>query len=645
MVEAEKRNSKLYIDEKLVFDMQPEELTEYENVFKSIDKDKDGHIDSKELLDVFHCLGYRDMKESDMVTIIKEVDLNNNQKIEYQEFILMMKKFKKLGIKDKFTKILSKDGHTQFKVEGTGSYSTFSEEERSAYVKVINSVLSKDQDCAHLLPINPDSMDLFPVLKNGLVLCKLINTAQPGTIDERVINKKENMNIFLCTENLKLALSSAKSIGIRVIGVDATTILDQRYPLILGILWQIIRIILLASVTIKKHPEIIKLLKEGEELGTLMKLPPEDILKRWFNYHLEKANYQKKLENFAQDLADSEKYTVLLHQLDPKRCDNSALQEKDLVKRAQKVLDNAKKLGAESYITPDDIKNGREKLNLLFTAEIFNNFHGLEDLTKEEAEAFEKAGILDDDVEGTREERAFRMWINSLGIDDVYMNNLYEDVRSGVLLLKVIEKLKPGCVDWKKVDLEPKNKFAKVVNCNEAINACKKVPITIVSTAGSDLHEPNKKLILGVVWQLMRESTLKILGNKKEKDIIEWANSMVKLEPVLKSFEDQRFKDSLIFIDIMSVIEERIIDWDIVKKDDLSPEALQNNAKYAISIARKLGATVFCVWEDIAEVKPKMLLTFTAALFEINHLMQKLKLEKGKINQNNDLKDNVGLAD
>lgn len=566
-IPAEKRTSKLFVDEKMVYDMDPSELHEYETVFGSIDKDKNGSIDVAEILEVFHCLGYREMSKEDAKSLIKEVDLNNNGCIEYHEFIQMMKKFKKLGIKDKFTKFLNKQGQTQYKVEGLGSYSTFSEEEKTAYCKVINSVLAKDPDCAAFIPINPESMDIFPSLKNGIILCKLINVAVKGTIDERVINKKENMNIFLCTANIKLALASAKSIGIKVIGIDQTTILEQRFPLILGILWQVIKIILLASVSIKTHPQIIKLLNEGESLTDLLKLPPEDILKRWFNYHLTKAGHDKKLNNFSNDLKDSEKYTILLNQLDSKRCDKSALDESDLAKRAEKVIANAKKLGAESYVTPEDIKTGNEKLNLLFVAEIFNNFHGLDDLTKEEAEAYDKAKLLDDDVEGTREERAFRAWINSMGLTDVpHVNNLYEDVRSGVLLLKVIEKVKPGVVNWKKVDLNAKNNFTQVVNCNEAIDACKKIPLSIVSTAGPDIHQPNKKLVLGVVWQLMRESTLQILGNKTETDILAWVNTMISINPPLKSFSDQRLKDSIYFIDIMNVIEPRAIDWDIIKK-------------------------------------------------------------------------------
>lgn len=635
-------DSNLYqVDKKIALEMDISVLNEYERVFKSIDKDKDGHVDSNELLEVFHSLGYREMKNEDALNVIKEFDINNNQKIEYQEFVIMMNKFTKLGMKEKFTSYVNKKGDTLFKVEGSGSYSTFSEEERTAYTKLINSVLCNDPDCKSLLPINPESNDLFPSLKNGVILCKLINAAVPGTIDERVINKKENMNIFLATENLRLAINASKAIGVKVIGIDHTTIQDQRYPLILGILWQIIKIVLLASINIKKYPQLIKLLNPGEELKELLSLPPEDILKRWFNYHLTKAGHPNKLTNFSSDIKNSEKYTILLNQLDPKQCDKSALDESDEVKRGTKVLANAKKIGVESYITALDIKNGNERLNLLFTAEIFNHLHGLEDLNKEEEEAYEKAKLLDDDVEGTREERAFRMWINSMGIDDVYVNNLYEDVRSGVLLLKVIDKIKPGVINWKKVDLAPKNPFAKLVNCNEAIDACKKIPLSIVSTSGSDVNEPNKKLILGVVWQLMRENTLMILGNKKENDILDWFNLMVPSEPKFTSFSDKRFSDSLVLIDLLAQIEPRAIDWDLVSKEDKSNEAIEKNAKYTISLARKLGATVFLVWEDITEIKPKMLLTFCAGLYEVHHLNTKLKNAKKEVSD--DMKTNVGL--
>jgi len=41
------------------------------------------------------------------------------------------------------------------------------------------------------------------------------------------------------------------------------------------------------------------------------------------------------------------------------------------------------------------------------------------------------------------------------------------------------------------------------------------------------------------------------------------------------------------------------------------------NAKYAISVARKIGCTIFLLPEDIVEVKDKMILTFIAAIMTI----------------------------
>jgi len=49
-------------------------------------------------------------------------------------------------------------------------------------------------------------------------------------------------------------------------------------------------------------------------------------------------------------------------------------------------------------------------------------------------------------------------------------------------------------------------------------------------------------------------------------------------------------------------------------------EEKENNAKYLISIVRKLGAVIFCVWEDIPKVNPKMILVLVCSLFEISEL-------------------------
>jgi len=319
----------------------------------------------------------------------------------------------------------------------------------------------------------------------------------------------------------------------------------------------------LAKVNLKSHPELIRLLKDGEQINDLLRLNPEDILLRWFNYHLTNAGHPNKITNFNEDIKNSEKYLILLNQLNKNQCSTTALSEEDLKKRGQAVLNNAKKINVESYITPDDIVTGNQKLNVLFTAAIFNECHGLDPPTEEEYDA---AKLLEDDVEGSREERSFRFWMNSLNIPDVYFNNIYEDCKSGILLLKVIDKIKPGSVDWNKVEMNASNKFKKVANCNMAIDAFKKGGFKVVGTAGMDIHEGNRKLVLGLIWQLMRSHTLQVIGGKSEEDLITWGNLTAGGDIKVSNFKDAQLKNSLWFIKIMSGIESRAINWDLVNQ-------------------------------------------------------------------------------
>ena len=43
-------------------------------------------------------------------------------------------------------------------------------------------------------------------------------------------------------------------------------------------------------------------------------------------------------------------------------------------------------------------------------------------------------------------------------------------------------------------------------------------------------------------------------------------------------------------------------------------EEKHENAKYALSVARKIGATIYALPDDLVEVKPKMVLTVFACL-------------------------------
>ncbi|CAH0490504.1 unnamed protein product [Peronospora farinosa] len=516
---------------------------------------------------------------------------------------------------------------TIYEVKGTaGGLHSYSEEETVAFTEHINNTLQADKDVASLMPISVNA-GLFRAVCDGVVLCKLINKAVPETIDERALNfvkRTKELNVYQKTENQNLCINAAKSIGCSVVNIGPDDLIEGKPILVLGLVWQIIKIQLTSTINLKNHPELMRLLLDGETLEEFMKLPPDQILLRWMNYHLKTAGHPKKVTNFSTDVQDATAYSVLLHHIAPQHCDlcNESIPEE----RAAHVIKNARRLEVETFIKPRDITSGNPKLNMSFVAQLFNTCPAL-DVIEEEIKQLEE--ILYDDVGDTREERVFRMWINSLAIDDVYINHLYSDLSDGMKLLKVLDKIQKGIVAWNGVNMVAPNKFKQVENCNYCVVLGKQLKFSLVNVGGADIFEGAKKMILSIVWQSMRYQQLKILselaagrGEITDKDIVGWANEKVRQSGRAKgnivSFRDPSLSDGLYLLDLVHAVEPRAVDWDMVLQDK-TDDAKASNAKYTISCAQKIGATVFLTYEDIVEVKPKMMMTFVASLMLVDH--------------------------
>ncbi|MEQ2211176.1 hypothetical protein XENOCAPTIV_030627 [Xenoophorus captivus] len=91
------------------------------------------------------------------------------------------------------------------------------EQERFAFANFINSALKKDPDCKHVLPIDPTTGHLFKA------------------------------------ENLNLALNSASAIGCQVVNIGAQDLKEGKPHLVLGLLWQIIKIGLFADIKLSRN--------------------------------------------------------------------------------------------------------------------------------------------------------------------------------------------------------------------------------------------------------------------------------------------------------------------------------------------------------------------------------------------------------
>lgn len=256
------------------------------------------------------------------------------------------------------------------------------------------------------------------------------------------------------------------SLGLKIIGVGPSDFIKKVPHLMLGVLWRVIRQVAVQSIQLKDCPEIMRLAEEGESLEDLLKLPPETILIRWVNFHLAKNNQTRRIKNLGKDTADSFALYHVLNRLDSSKCSLDGIDNEDLVARADTMIENSKKIGVPELVTGQAFSMGNEKVNTLFVSYIFNTKHGLEELTKEEYDA---VGLIDDDIEGSKEERMYTRWINTLGIDDVFVTNLVEECRDGVLLCKVIDKIQSGSITWKSVRDPPKNDFDRNNNNNHAV--------------------------------------------------------------------------------------------------------------------------------------------------------------------------------
>ncbi|KAJ3478794.1 hypothetical protein NLI96_g9510 [Meripilus lineatus] len=625
--------------------------------FNAISTDTPGRIDKADVLQVLQANGesYDRARET-----LKQVSVDASGKVELEDWVELNVK---LRTQSSASVLPTKAGKVTVRGANVNISHTINQDEFSEFTNHINAVLEGDPDVGSRIPIPTNTMQLFDEVRDGLILCKLINDSVPETIDPRVLNKptpRKPLNAFQMTENNNIVITSAKAIGCSVVNIGPTDIQEGREHLILGLIWQVIRRGLLSQVDIKIHPELYRLCEEGETIDDLLRLTPDQILLRWFNYHLKQAGWQRRVNNFSRDVSDGENYTILLNQLKPDQCSRAPLQTRDIRARAEQVLQNAANIGCRKYLTPASLVAGNPRLNLAFVANLFNNHPGLEPLDEQEAKDY---GVVEDfDAEGEREARVFTLWLNSLGVEPGVFN-LFENLKDGLVILQAFDKILPGSVIWRRVS-KPKagaadpystpmsptgegeeeedigvtpnqsklSRFKQVENCNYSVELGKQNGMHLVGIQGADIVDGSKTLVLGLVWQLMRMSITKTLTSLSrsgqgrpisDTEILKWANTTAqKAKPsvrTIRSFKDPSLTTGLFLLDLLEALRPGIVDPTLILSVSESGdyEDRRQNAKLAISIARKMNALIFLVPEDIVDVRPRLIMTFVGSLMAI----------------------------
>ncbi|CAF9910092.1 MAG: Fimbrin, actin-bundling protein [Gomphillus americanus] len=632
---------------------QQNEIFQLQDAFRKLDVDDKGYLDEATIIKATQT---SERQPYDVVRqALKEVELDSSHRVELEDYVDLIAKLRasEPSLTPRMTTGRARGASTtaddasqasplfspktpgqaaagKIHVQGSSANvtHTINEDERTAFTTHINAVLAGDAEIGNRLPFPTDTFQMFDECKDGLVLAKLINDSVPDTIDERVLNipgrKIKQLNAFHMTENNNIVINSAKAIGCSVVNIGSGDIIEVREHLILGLIWQIIRRGLLGKIDIKLHPELYRLLDDDETLEQFLRLPPEQILLRWFNYHLKNAKWEKRVTNFSSDVKEGDNYTVLLNQLAPETCSRAPLQTPDLLQRAEQVLDNAEKLECRKFLTPKALVAGNPKLNLAFVANLFNTHPGLDPITEEE-----KQQVEDFDAEGEREARVFTLWLNSLDVSPV-VQSFFDDLRDGGVLLQAYDKVVKGSVNWRHVNKPPAHggemsRFKAVENTNYAIELGKQMHFSLVGVQGADITDGQRTLTLGLVWQLMRRDISETLSQVAQRlgkreisdaEMIKWANEQSRKggkSSSIRSFKDQAIGNAVFLLDVLNGMKSSYVDYDLVTPGRTDEEAYAN-AKLAISIARKMGATIWLVPEDICQVRARLVTTFIGSL-------------------------------
>jgi hypothetical protein len=118
------------------------------------------------------------------------------------------------------------------------------EEDFIPLFEYVNHKMHEETDLAHLLPMDPKVVSFcarlivaqsisscMKALKDGVVLCKLVNQEVPGLIDTRVVisNPQTPEDI---TSNINLLLNAAALLGCDVSSINANDFLSEQVCLL-----------------------------------------------------------------------------------------------------------------------------------------------------------------------------------------------------------------------------------------------------------------------------------------------------------------------------------------------------------------------------------------------------------------------------
>ncbi|KAI3659330.1 hypothetical protein MP638_003204 [Amoeboaphelidium occidentale] len=213
--------------------------------------------------------------------------------------------------------------------------------------------------------------------------------------------------------------------------------------------------------------------------------------------------------------------------------------------------------------------------------------------------------------------------------------DIFEAVKDGILLCKLISVSVPNSIDEKKIVKhfrdEKSKPYNQLINLNLCLDAARSIGAVVVNVGAEDIMEGKPYLIFGLLWQIIKIGMLQELRVDKhpellhlkegEEDIskmipedllVKWVNWYLKksgADSRIKNFSSD-VKNSVAYTHLMHQLAPEVCSLDALTETDM----LQR-ANIMLSNAEKLGCRSFVTAEDVVNGNERLNLVFAATLF------------------------------
>ncbi|KDO23897.1 hypothetical protein SPRG_10042 [Saprolegnia parasitica CBS 223.65] len=216
------------------------------------------------------------------------------------------------------------------------------------------------------------------------------------------------------------------------------------------------------------------------------------------------------------------------------------------------------------------------------------------------------------------QKHTFTRWANVFLPPDMAVDDLYEDLKDGLRLIALLERIsqKPVCAKYNKV---VKYRIHMLENLNHVVGFMAKENVTVTNIGSSDIVDGNSKLVLGLMWTIIKHYQLADIsfhGVTGKEGLLLWCKDCLDAFPDIVRVTNftSSWRNGLAFCALISAFHPALIPI-----ESLSPANAAENLALAFHVLEQtFDVPQLLQVEDFeVGVDEKSVLTYLALVFRV----------------------------